>query len=133
MKDKAFLGKGWSFPPKIEGGLTEIVTAEEDIKQSLEILLSTLPGERIMRPLYGCNLERMMFESLSTTFITYMRDMIETAILYHEPRIDLKKVDVFTGNVNQGRIEILVEYVIRTTNSRINFVYPYYINEATDL
>jgi phage baseplate assembly protein W len=62
-----------------------------------------------------------------------MRDRIEKAILYHEPRIDLKRVNINTADVLKGVVLIEVDYVIRSINSRKNYVYPYYINEGTDV
>jgi phage baseplate assembly protein W len=135
MSENNFLGTGWHFPPTFEGGGggAQMVAGKADIEQSLEIILGTIPGERVMRPDFGCNLQEIVFESMSTTLLTYIRDMVERAILYHEPRIDLKKVNMNTAELTEGKILIEIDYVIRTTNSRMNYVYPYYINEATDL
>jgi hypothetical protein len=135
MSSKDFLGKGWAFPPTFQRGGAGAVTVkeEEDIKQSLEIILSTEPGERVMRPDFGCNMQAMVFEPINTSLITYMRDKIERALLYHEPRIDLKRVAINTASVLEGIVLIEVDYVVRTTNSRQNYVYPFYINEGTDL
>jgi phage baseplate assembly protein W len=135
MSEKDFLGKGWGFPPTFQRGGAGVVTVkeEEDIRQSLEIILSTEPGERVMRPDFGCNMQAMVFEPINTSLITYMRDKIEKALLYHEPRIDLKRVEINTAEVLEGVVLIEIDYLIRTTNSRQNYVYPFYINEGTDL
>lgn len=135
MSSKEFLGKGWGFPPTFQRGGAGVVMVKEDadIRQSLEIILSTEPGERVMRPDFGCNMQAMVFEPINTSLITYMRDKIEKALLYHEPRIDLKRVEINTANVLEGVVLIEVDYVVRTTNSRQNYVYPYYINEGTDI
>jgi phage baseplate assembly protein W len=128
---RSFLGTGWGFPPafrKDPPGV-QMLSDEEDIRSSLEILLSTRPGERVMRPGYGCNLDELVFEPLTTTFKTYIRDLIQTAILYHEPRIDVDKIDLDDTGDLEGRILISIEYTIRTTNSRYNFVFPFYKNE----
>ncbi len=135
MSNKEFLGKGWGFPPTFQRGGAGVVMVKEDvdIQQSLEIILATEPGERVMRPDFGCNMQAMVFEPINTSLITYMRDKIEKALLYHEPRIDLKRVEINTANVLEGVVLIEVDYVVRTTNSRQNYVYPYYINEGTDI
>jgi len=135
MSEKDFLGKGWSFPPSFQqgGAGVTIVKEEEDIKQSLQIILSTTPGERVMRPDFGCNMQDMVFEPINTSIITFMRDRIEKAILYFEPRIDLMRVEINTASVFEGLVLIEIDYSIRTTNSRQNFVYPFYINEGTDI
>ena len=133
--DKSFLGTGWGFPPDFDNTTNNVVmlSDEEDIQSSLEILLSTRPGERVMRPDYGCNLDELVFESLTTTFTTYIKDLITTAILYHEPRIQVNKIDLQEAGELEGRILIIIEYTIRSTNSRFNFVYPYYRAERTEI
>jgi phage baseplate assembly protein W len=130
-----FLGTGWSFPPHFrqESRTVEMTEREEDIQRSLEILLSTRVGERVMEPKYGCNLDEYLFESLDTTTKTIIADKVQTAILYFESRIDAKRIEVNTERENEGIVLIEVEYVVRSTNSRFNFVYPYYKNEGSEL
>lgn len=132
---KSFLGTGWSFPPQFdnEGGSVEMLSDGEDIRSSLEILLSTRPGERVMLPNYGCNLDELLFEPLTTTMKTYMKDLIQTAILYHEPRIAVDKIELVDTGEMEGRILINIEYTIRSTNSRFNYVFPFYIQEGTEV
>ena len=86
-----------------------------------------------MQPKYGCNLDELVFESLDTATKTITIDKIKTAILYFEPRIDARKIELNTSNELEGIIMLEVEYVVRATNSRFNFVYPYYRNEGTEL
>ncbi|MEP6466960.1 MAG: GPW/gp25 family protein [Parafilimonas sp.] len=131
----SFLGTGWSFPPSfnIASNTVDLTSDELDIQRSIEILLSTKKGERVMQPDYGCNLDEMIFEPMTTTFKTYIREMIRTAILYYEARIELNSVMIDDSRESEGVIAILLNYTIRTTNSRFNFVYPYYINEGTEL
>jgi phage baseplate assembly protein W len=132
---KSFLGTGWGFPPTFEvaSGGVGMLSDEEDIQSSLQILLSTRPGERVMLPKYGCNLDEMIFEPLTTTFKTYMKDLIKTAILQFEARIDVNDIGLDDTGELEGRILITVDYTIRATNSRFNFVFPYYKKEATEV
>lgn len=135
--DLAFLGRGWSFPPVFDrtvGGV-RMLEHEADIASSLEILLTTAAGERIMVPQYGCNLQELAFENLDTRMRTLMADKITSAILYHEPRIALERVELVDdpGAVLEGRVLIHVTYRVKTTNSRFNFVFPFYRDEGTDL
>lgn len=134
MKDKDFLGRGWSFPPTFNKMDKKAVMLEnvDDINSSLSILFSTRIGERIMQPKYGCNLDELMFESLTTTLSTFVKDLIETAVLYYEPRIDVEKIDL-EQRPEEGLILIQLDYRVRTTNSRNNFVYPFYKNEGTNI
>ena len=129
---KSFLGTGWSFPPHFDKGIksVELVSDEVDINQSLEILLSTRLGERVMLPKYGCNLDELVFETMDATFETYITELVRSAILYHEPRIDLESVD-YENNPNEGVLLIMINYKIRITNSRSNFVFPFYKNEKS--
>jgi uncharacterized protein len=130
-----FLGKGWSFPPTFNKGIqgVEMTEKEEDINRSLQILLTTRTGERIMQPKYGCNMDEMVFEALTTTTKTIIIDKITTAILYFEPRVDVTSVSMDTTNELEGEILVTIEYMVRATNSRFNFVFPFYINEGTEL
>jgi uncharacterized protein len=130
-----FLGRGWSFPPTFNLQLKDVEMTEkvEDIEKSLHILLTTTMGERIMQPRYGCNMEDMLFESLDTATKTIIIDRIKTAILFFEPRIDAKKITLNTQNELEGEILIEIEYVIPSTNSRYNFIFPFYRKEGTEL
>jgi len=134
-KFTSFLGTGWSFPPRFQkqSNRVELVSDENDIRESLIILLSTRPGERVMNPLYGCNLDDLLFAPLNLTLKTYVSDLIETAILYFEPRIDLNKVEINENNELEGELLIELDYTIRSTNTRRNLVYPFYRGEGTDI
>lgn len=133
--DKSFLGRGWGFPPKFDKASKGVAMQEDekDIESSLELLLSTRLGERIMQPGYGCNLDSMVFESFDLTMRTYLKDLVESAILYFEPRIDLENLEIDTSREWEGVILINIEYTVRATNSRFNFVYPFYKTEGKDL
>jgi phage baseplate assembly protein W len=130
-----FLGTGWSFPPSFRKEMqgVEMTEKEDDIEKSLHILLTTATGERLMEPRYGCNMEELVFESLNTTTKTLMKDKIQTAILYFEPRIDVTKIELNDTDQLEGKVLIEIEYIVRATNSRFNFVFPYYINEGTEI
>lgn len=135
--DKAFLGVGWSFPPEFgrrgEGIELKTVAAEEDIAESLRILLSTRPGERVMQPTYGCGLHSMIYETINETAVTEIRDLVERAVLFFEPRITLENIDVDTADAIDGRLKIQLSYTVRETNTRSNFVYPFHYLEGSDV
>jgi uncharacterized protein len=132
---RPFLGRGWSFPPEFDRQAKGVVMLEEeaDIQSSLHILLSTRLGERVMLPGYGCNMDSLVFEAMNLTLLTYMKDLVENAILYHEPRIELDKIVIDNTQQNEGLLLIEIKYMVRTTNSRYNYVYPFYLNEGTNL
>ncbi|NJB86800.1 hypothetical protein GGR26_002577 [Lewinella marina] len=133
-QEKDFLGTGWSFPPSFarRGGVA-LVSGREDIEQSLGILLSTTLGERVLQPRYGCNLSEYQFEAMDAAFVGLLRDLVSTAILYHEARIDVEDVRVTDDSSQfaiEGKVIITVTYRIRATNSRFNFVYDFYRTEG---
>lgn len=134
-QDKTFLGRGWAFPPgfSLESKTSLTVSEDEDIRQSLIILLSTRLGERIMQPQYGCDLHSIVFEKADKSTITFLRDTIESAILYHEPRINLLDIRLLSAPEQGEQLLIDIIYLVRATNTRSNLVYPYYLTEATDL
>ena len=130
---ESFLGTGWAFPPSFStgGAQVEMVSDAEDIHQSLRILLSTQPGERVMQELFGCDLGSVVFEELDQGLINTITRLVTDAILYHEPRIQLDRLDLTVSDAEAGRLLISIHYTIQGTNSRYNMVYPFYVNEAT--
>ena len=135
MENQSFLGRGWSFPPEFnrESKAVKMLEDEEDKRSSLHILLSTRPGERVMVPGYGCNLDELLFSPLNLTIKTYVVDLIRTAILYYEPRIDVNKIEIDQTDEFYGVLLIRIDYTIRVTNSRMNMVYPFYKEEGNEL
>ena len=130
-----FLGTGWSFPPAFRRASrgVEMTTGQEDIDRSLEILLSTALGERVMLPEYGSNMEDLLFEPIDTGLQTLIFDRINTAILYYEPRIEVEDIILDADRATEGMLIITIAYRIRATNSRFNFVYPFYLTEGTQV
>jgi phage baseplate assembly protein W len=110
-----------------------MTTGQEDIDRSLEILLSTALGERVMLPNYGSNMEELLFEPIDTGLQTLIFDRINTAILYYEPRIEVEDILLDTERVNEGVLIITIAYRVRATNSRFNFVYPFYLTEGSQV
>jgi hypothetical protein len=134
-ENKSFLGSGWSFPPRFmesTDGL-ELSHNDQDIAESIFILLSTTPGERVMNPKYGCDLQSMVFSSMSTSNKTRIEDMINTAILYFEPRVRVVGITINSPDQLNGKLEISITYDIKGTNSRKIMVYPFYLSEGTDI
>jgi phage baseplate assembly protein W len=130
---EGFLGRGWGFPPAFSRtGVVRMVGGVDDVHESLGILLGTQLGERIMRPEYGCDLRQVLFEDLDASAVAYLRDLVRTAVLYHEPRVRLEQLTL-TPLPLEGRVDIAVEYVVRATNSRHNYVYPFYLREGTNV
>lgn len=132
--EPSFLGRGWSFPPTFMKSThtVALVADEDDIRQSLEILLSTTIGERFLQPAYGCNLEHFVFEPMNASTETSIKLTVKNALQQFEPRIKLLSVRLDNGRMSEGRVDINVEYQIISTNNRFNLVYPFYSNEANN-
>lgn len=131
--ERSFLGTGWSFPPTFSR-LTysvNMVSDDQDIRESLWILFSTGLGERIMLPEYGTQLWRMVFRNVTTTLLTQLANIVRQAILYWEARITVDDVKVQPDAKVAGLVLITVNYTIRKTNARNNLVFPFYLQEGT--
>jgi phage baseplate assembly protein W len=134
MGDQAFLGRGWSFPPSFGkgGGEVAMVAGDEDIVQSLQILLGTRQMERIMHEDFGCDLQAFLFEEIDQSLVNNLSSLITRAILFYEPRIVLNRLDISQSEDSAGLLLLSISYTVRSTNSRFNMVYPFYLNEAAN-
>lgn len=135
QQEQAFLGTGWTFPPTFNRytGQVKTISAEEDIRQSIQIILQTEPGERLMQPDFGCNLHQFLFGGFDSGAIASLKGIVADALLYHEPRIAVNRIDVDTREENAGVLLVEINYTIRQTNTRTNMVYPFYFREATNI
>jgi phage baseplate assembly protein W len=131
--ENSFLGAGWSFPPTFSRRTysVDMVSDDQDIRESLWILFCTSIGERIMVPDYGSLLWKMVFQNITNTLMTQLADIIRQAVLYWEARIDVDDVAVQPDATVAGLVLITVSYTIRKTNARNNLVFPFYIQEGT--
>ncbi len=127
-KSKSFLGTGWSFPPAFnkDTKTVEMVSEEEDIRQSLYLILSTYPGERITNLDFGCMMYYHLFDPTDGFFESTIKHHIRQAITYFEPRIKLKDIELDTSAILDGIVYINLVYTIRSINMRANAVFPFY-------
>ncbi len=135
-KSKSFLGTGWSFPPTFHGHHwigVEMVEKEHDIRESLEILLNTNLGERIMLPDYGSELQQYLFQPITNSRKYYIKDIIRSAIIKYEPRIKVNDVIIDQKDYLDGVIRVNIKYTIKSNNTRFNLVFPYYKMEGTNI
>jgi hypothetical protein len=123
-----FLGRGWRFPVDVdEHGRTRMVDGDDGIRQSIRSILGTSPGERVMRPDFGCGLHDLVFGVNHAGTANAVALEVRTALARWEPRIDV--LDVFARPDGEGPDTLLIEinYLVRSTNSRFNLVYPLYV------
>ena len=130
--DPVFLGRGWGFPPTFTANGRDVVTVpgDEDVHQSLQIIAATVPGERVMRPDFGCDLAHLQFEEIDHGFINRVRQLVTNAVRRHEPRVNVNDVDVSVDPNDPGTVAISIDYTVRSSNSRFNMVFPFYVDEA---
>ena len=128
--EQSFLGTGWAFPPTFMKTNRQalMLSDEDDIKNSLEILLSTTIGERLLQPTYGCDLSALVFEALDSSMVAEITDRIRSAILFHESRVIPEDITL-ENTTTEGVFNINIAYTIAATNSRYNLVYPFYTNQ----
>ncbi|HYO13582.1 MAG TPA: GPW/gp25 family protein [Thermoanaerobaculia bacterium] len=127
---RAFLGVGWAFPLRLAADRSvETAVYEEDVRESIRIILGTRRNERVMRPDFGAGLEDFVFEAISTTTIELLKKRVEEALIDWEPRIDVEKVEV-QDERTRGRLLIHLDYRVRSTNTHYNLVYPFYLQEG---
>ncbi|SAK99725.1 GPW/gp25 family protein [Caballeronia ptereochthonis] len=133
MTDKReFLGRGWAFPVQLDPatGTVAIAEYEEDIRQAIRVILGTAPGERVMRADFGCGIYDMVFEVIDAATLTRVNNLIQQSLTQYEPRIELLRVDVDPYQAAQGRLDVSIDYRVRSTNQAGNLVYPFYFREG---
>ena len=127
-----FLGVGWAMPVSLDPRTGAIATAayEEDVRQSLRIILETAPGERVMRPNFGCGIHELVFTSLDSTALQRIRSTVEESLRHYEARVEVLEVNVDEAATSEGKLLVEVDYRIRRTNQLGNLVFPYYFREG---
>lgn len=134
-EEKSFLGRGWAFPVTFNKvlGKVNMVSDEEDIRQSLEIYLNTKRGERLLRLNYGSIMREYVFERASYDNINSLCEILRKDLRIYEPRIIVHRVQADSQKISDGLIQFSVDYEIQSTNVRDNIVYPFYILEGTNI
>jgi hypothetical protein len=126
---EGFLGQGWRFPVALDAqGRIAMSSGEEKIRQSLELILSTSPGERVMLPDFGCSIHERVFTLVEGATMGQLMDDITRALSQWEHRIDVLEVRVAPSPDDPALLLIHVDYAVRSTNSRFNLVFPFYVS-----
>ena len=125
---KDFLGCGWKFPFEIgnRGGIA-LSEGEQKIQESMQLILGTEKGERVMRPEFGCDIHKFTFAVINTSTRTMIQSAVREALVLFEPRIEVINVTTSTERLEQGELSIHVDYKVRSTNYEFNLVYPFYL------
>ncbi|MGG1635318.1 GPW/gp25 family protein [Paenibacillus sp. NRS-1760] len=129
----SFLGKGWKFPVQVDAttGRIRMAEGEDDIEESIRIIIRTSKGERLMRPDFGCGLRNFVFGTTDETSLRLIASDVQEAIRIWEPRVKDVEVEVKPDRQNNGRVLMSVSYAVRSTNNLFNQVFPFYLEEGS--
>ncbi|MEV4777576.1 GPW/gp25 family protein [Burkholderia sp. LMU1-1-1.1] len=129
---KDFLGRGWAMPVALDPhtGRLAVAEFEDDIRQSILIILETAPGERLMHPDFGCGIHELVFSAVDSTSLQRVRSVVEEALRQFEARIDVLSVVADMDDGVDGLLTVEIEYRVRKTNQTGNLVFPFYFREG---
>jgi uncharacterized protein len=123
-----FIGRGISFPMHVDAsGAIAMGHGADDIDANLRVVLITAPGERVMRPQFGCRIWDLLFEPINANTLGLMAEAVRDAVSQWEPRVELDDVDIEPDPANQARVLINLRYRVKVTNDVRNLVYPFYV------
>ena len=126
--DATFIGRGFRFPMRVDSrGSVALTSGPDDLDCSIRVVLSTAPGERVMRPQFGCAIWDLLFEPVNADTLGLMEQAVRRALAQWEPRALVETVDIAADPDTPSLVRIHVGYVVRTTNDRRNLVYPFYV------
>ena len=128
MTGPGFLGRGWAFPVTVDtDGRIAMAGDDDGVRQSIRSILSTAPGERVMRPDFGCPLQDLVFAVNDAATAAQVSAAVREALALWEPRIDVLDVYAAADPDVAEVLRIEINYEVRATNSRFNLVYPFYL------
>lgn len=128
-----FIGRGISFPMRVDqSGAIATSSGAADIDSSIRMILTTAPGERLMRPEFGCRIWELLFEPINANTLGLMGEAVREAIGRWEPRVVLDDLRLDPSGQHAGEVLIEIDYTVRTTNDRRNLVYPFYVIPRED-
>jgi phage baseplate assembly protein W len=127
------IGSGLAFPLGVDHrGAVALARGEEDIEQAIALILGTVPGERPMRPAFGCDIHNLVFDTIDAAMVGTMETAIRGSLDRWEPRIEVEAIDFDLSRAGEGVLEVSIVYRVRATNRRNNLVYPFYVIPAEE-
>jgi uncharacterized protein len=123
-----FVGRGLAWPMQVDhSGSIRLTSGTSDLDSSLRLVLITAPGERVMRPEFGCRIHELVFEPVNANTLGRMTQATREALTRWEPRIDVEAVSAVSDPAVSGLVHISIDYRVRATNDRRNLVHPFYV------
>jgi phage baseplate assembly protein W len=129
--EREFLGIGWKYPVSVEAdGSISCSSYEENIRESILLILGTAKGERLMRPDFGCSIHEYAYGIMDTLTRRKIENAVYEALVNWEPRIEVNEIKTLTEKALEGKILINIDYKVRRSNTQVNLVYPFYLKEG---
>jgi uncharacterized protein len=126
--DATFVGRGFSWPMTVDHtGAIKLTDSVEDLDRSIRIVLMTAPGERVMRPQFGCRIWDLLFEPVTPNLLGLIAEAVRGALAQWEPRIEVEEVSPLVDDDENALVRVQILYKVRATNDRRNLVYPFYV------
>jgi phage baseplate assembly protein W len=126
-----FLGIGWKYPVSVEAdGSISSSSYEENIRESIRLILGTAKGERLMRPEFGCSIHEYAYSTMDTLTLRMIENSVYEALVDWEPRIEVSDIKTLTEKALEGKLMISIDYKVRRSNTQVNLVYPFYLKEG---
>lgn len=134
-EENHFLGSGWAFPVTFSAGNHQLGLTgyEQNVNEAINIILLTNTGERSLNPRFGSGLQQFFFRRMDETLKGEITDVVKFSLMHNEPRITVLEITVVYADISSGLIEIRIVYLFNQTNTRHNYVFPFYIKEGTNL
>jgi phage baseplate assembly protein W len=129
VRDREYIGQGLAFPLQVnpQGGIA-LASGEHDVEQAIHVILSTAPGERVMRPEFGCRIHELIFAPQDAATESLVVYYVEEALAQWEPRIDVQEVDVSANPGRNGALLVEIKYRIKDTHDERSIVYPFFLS-----
>jgi Bacteriophage baseplate protein W len=128
IRNREFLGQGLAFPLQLDPrGQIALAAGERSIERAIRLILSTMPGERVMRPNFGCRAWELLFSPINSETASLMEYYVTDALRFWEPRIEIHRVDVFQDPSVDGALLVEIFYLVKATHDPRSIVYPFYI------
>jgi phage baseplate assembly protein W len=126
--DATFVGRGFSWPMTVDHtGSIKLTDGAPDIDHSIRLVLMTAPGERVMRPQFGCRIWDLLFEPVTANLLGLIAEAVRDALAQWEPRAEVTGVDPVPDEKDSSLVRVRIEYRVRATNDRRNLVFPFYV------
>lgn len=131
--DASFIGRGFSWPLEVDHtGSLRLTRGAEDLDRSIRVVLLTAPGERLMRPQFGCRIWDLLFEPVTANLLGLISEAVRDALAQWEPRVEVEAVEPVQDGDDSGLVRIQITYRVKATNDRRNLVYPFYVIPRED-